>query len=254
MPAVEQTFGWQEAIIAFAIILTASFLVSWVATDLLRLSRGVYVAILALTALALGSAYLAWSGTSLTELVEAGWAWGILAGLLAAAVSAPMIRRLPSRPHPRGAQLGGSLLWEGLVYGFAEAILLATLPVLAAWQVAAAAGWTDDGWPKVASGALAIGGALLVVLVHHLGYAEFRVRAARPKLLGALVVCGLQAVAFLLTGNVLAPVIAHIVLHGQIIVRGIELPPQAPRAGMVPVTANRGPTHVPAEAGHRVRG
>lgn len=64
---------------------------------------------------------------------------------------------------------------------------------------------------------MAIAGALLVILVHHLGYAEFRARAARAKLLGAVVTCGLQAIAFLLTGNILAPVIAHIVLHGQMV-------------------------------------
>ena len=37
--------------------------------------------------------------------------------------------------------------------------------------------------------------------------------------------CGIQALAFLLTGNVLAPVVAHIVLHGELTLRGIEMPP-----------------------------
>ena len=75
------------------------------------------------------------------------------------------------------------------------------------------------------SGALAVVGALFVILVHHLGYREFRARAARKMLGGALVGCGIQALAFLLTGNVLAPVVAHIVLHGQLTLRGIEMPP-----------------------------
>lgn len=37
--------------------------------------------------------------------------------------------------------------------------------------------------------------------------------------------CGLQAVAFLVTGNVLAPVVAHIALLFQLILRGSEMPP-----------------------------
>jgi hypothetical protein len=111
------------------------------------------------------------------------------------------------------------------VYGFAEAVLLATLPVLAVWQATDALGWTDTTWAKAGSGALAVGGALFVILVHHLGYREFRARAARKMLRGALVACGIQALAFLLTGNVLAPVVAHIVLHGQLTLRGIEMPP-----------------------------
>jgi hypothetical protein len=98
-----------------------------------------------------------------------------------------------------------TLLWEAIVYGIAEGLLLATLPVLAVLQVASAAGWTEGGWVKVASGAMAIVGSLLVILVHLLGYAEFRLQAVRARLVGALVTCGPQALAFLLTGNVLAP-------------------------------------------------
>jgi hypothetical protein len=44
-------------------------------------------------------------------------------------------------------------------------------------------------------------------------------------LAGALVGCGVQGLAFLLTGNVLAPIVAHVLLHAQMILRGIELPP-----------------------------
>jgi hypothetical protein len=96
---------------------------------------------------------------------------------------------------------------------------------LAVWQATDALGWTDTTWAKAGSGALAVVGALLVILVHHLGYREFRARAARKMLRGALVACGIQALAFLLTGNVLAPIVAHIVLHGDLTLRGIEMPP-----------------------------
>jgi hypothetical protein len=114
---------------------------------------------------------------------------------------------------------------------------LATLPVLAIWQATRDLDWSR-GW----GGALAILGALFVVLVHHLGYAEFRAHAARKKLVGALLACGLQALAFLVTGNLLAPVLAHILLHGQLIARGIELPPTAigaPREHLVTLGATR---------------
>ena len=205
-----------------------AFLVTWVVTDLGHVSRTPYVAILTLTTLALAAGYLAWSGTSVNDLVTAGWGWGMLAGLVAAAVVVPLVRRLPAgRPRPEGSQLVGRLIWEGVVYGTAEAILLATLPVLAVWQATEALGWTDTTWAKVGSGALAVVGAFFVILVHHLGYREFRTRAARKMLAGALAGCGLQALAFLLTGNVLAPVVAHIVLHTQLTLRGNEMPPVA---------------------------
>ena len=117
------------------------------------------------------------------------------------------------------------MLWEGIVYGAAEAILLATLPVLAVWQATDALGWVDPAWQYAASGALAMVGAVFVVVVHHLGYREYRGRSSRKMLLGATVGCGIQALAFLLTGNVLAPIVAHIVLHWQLTLRGIEMPP-----------------------------
>ncbi len=225
MPIADPSFGWQEAATAFAVISVVAFLVTWVVTDLLRVSRTPYVAILSVATAGLAAGYLAWSGTSLAELVTSGWGWGVFAGVIVAAVMMPLVRRLPARPRAEGPLLVGRLVWEGVVYGTAEAILLATLPVLAVWQGAEAAGWTDTAWAKVGSGALAVFGALFVITVHHLGYREFRTRTARKMLAGALVGCGLQALAFLLTGNVLAPVVAHIGLHWQLTLRGNEMPP-----------------------------
>jgi hypothetical protein len=226
MPAPGATFGWQEAMLAFGVIAVAAFLVTWVTTDLLHVRRTPYIAILAVTVGGLLAGYLLWSGTSLEELITSNWAWGITAGVVAAAIATPLIRRLPSEPRPVAARLIGMVAWEGFVYGAAEAVLLATLPVLAIWQATADAGWTDGGWVKVGAGGLAIVGALLTILVHHLGYASFRRASARPMMLGALFTCGTQALAFLLTGNILAPVIAHIVLHTQLVFHGVEMPPE----------------------------
>jgi hypothetical protein len=160
---------------------------------------------------------------------------GIVGGIAAAAAVVPLVRRLPSRPRPEGPRLAGPLLWEGVVYGMAEALLLATLPVLAVWQGAEALGWTDPGVGATASGGMAIVGALMVIAVHHLGYRQFR--RSKKMMAGALAACGIQALAFLLTGNVLAPILAHIVLHGQLTLRGDELPPS--RASQEPGLAGR---------------
>jgi hypothetical protein len=225
MPHATSAFGWQEALAALAIVVIAAFLVTWLVTDRLHVRRPAYMAILGLVVVALSAGYLAWSGTSLSELVRARWGWGVVAGIVAAGVTAPLVRRLPARPHRVGVRLGEAIVWEGIVYGFSEAVLLATLPVLAVWQAMDDRGWTGGGSEDAASGSIAIAGALLVILVHHLGYVEFRSRAARPKLFGALVTCGFQAVAFLATGSIVAPVVAHILLHGQMIFRGVQLPP-----------------------------
>jgi hypothetical protein len=225
MPGADSTFGWQEAIAGFAMISIVAFLVTWIVTDLAHVSRTPYIAILSLTTLALATGYLVWSRTSVSDLATARWGWGILAGVLAAGLIVPLVRRLPAGPRPNGAQLAGRLVWEGVMYGTAEAVLLATLPVLAVWQATDALGWTGTDRGSVASGTLAVVGALFVILVHHLGYREFRRKAARKTLAGALVACGVQALAFLLTGSIIAPVVAHILLHCQLTLRGNEMPP-----------------------------
>jgi hypothetical protein len=234
----DPAFGWQEAIAAFAIIALMAFLVTWAVTDRWGVSRTPYVAILALVTLGLGAGYLAWSGTALTDLVTPAWGVAVIVGLVVGGAMAPGLRRMPHDARPEGGPLAVALVWEGLVYGTAEAILLATLPTLAVWQAADALGWTGSTWAEVGSGTLAVLGALVVITVHHLGYREFRGPSARPKLAGALVACGIQALAFLLTGNLLAPVMAHIVLHAQMVVRGIEMPP-AERAHLTPVGASQ---------------
>jgi hypothetical protein len=233
MPSSGSTFGWQEAVAALVAITFVAFLVTWVVTDLLDVSRGPYIAILGLTVAALSSGYLVWSGTSLDELVASGWAWGLIAGLVAAAIITPLVRRLPAREHPRGMRLASLFVWEDLIYGTEEALLLATLPVLAAWQAMADLGWTDGAWAEIGCGVVAIVAALIVILVHHLGYAQFRARAARRELGGVLLGCGIQALTFLVTGNVLAPIVAHVLLHTQLTLRGVEMPPASQPAASV---------------------
>jgi hypothetical protein len=65
---------------------------------------------------------------------------------------------------------------------------------------------------------------------------------------GALVVCGIQALAFLLTGNALAPIVAHIVLHGELTLRGIEMPPASHPKPVSSGTSRARVTKAPAPA------
>jgi len=245
MPVADPSFGWQEALAAFGVVSLVAFSVTWIVTDLAHVPRTPYVAILTVTTVALSAGYLAWSGTRVADLLTDGWALGFVGGAIATAVVTPLVRRLPARPRPEGAALAGRLLWEGVVYGTAEAILLATLPVLAVWQAADALAWTDTVLGKAASGVLAVCGALFVILVHHLGYREFRAKTSRKMLFGALAGCGIQATAFLVAGNALAPILAHIVLHWQLTLRGNSMPPstkaerEPPRGLDVPVVTVR---------------
>ena len=76
MPVADPSFGWQEALVAYAIVGVVAFLVTWVVTDLAHVSRTPYVAVLTLTALALTAGYLLWSGTSSDRARDVGMGAG----------------------------------------------------------------------------------------------------------------------------------------------------------------------------------
>jgi hypothetical protein len=225
MPVPVERFDASAGWGAFVVVVVFAFLVTWVVTDRLHVHRMPYIGILSALVLALGAGYLAWSGTSLRELVMDGWGWGIVAGILVGGILTPLVRRLPPTEPMRTPVSLGRYAWEGLVYGFAEGVLLASLPVIVIWQAMSDAGWTDGAGRTVATGALAVAGAVVVILVHHLGYAAFRRPSARRELVGALFGCGLQALAFAVTGNLIAPVLAHVILHAQLLSRHVQMPP-----------------------------
>jgi hypothetical protein len=225
MPTADPSFAWPQALAWFFGVAAAAFLVTWLVTDRGRVSRTPYIAVLTLVSLGLAASYVLASGTSVADLLTSNVLRAVMAGLVATALVLPLVRRLPTRPHATGARLLEEFGWEDVVYGVAEGVLLAALPVLTLWHAATDLGWTDAGVSRIVSGALALGGSLLVVLVHHLGYAEFRRREARRMLAGALVTCDLQAFAFLVTGSMLAPIVAHITLHLLMTMKNVELPP-----------------------------
>jgi hypothetical protein len=226
MPVPSGRFDAPAAWGAFVAIVVLAFLVTWVVTDRLHVRRTPYIGVLSALVLALGAGYLAWSGTSLRELAVDGWGWGVVAGILVAGILTPLVRRLPPTEPMQTPVSLRRYAWEALIYGFDEAVILASLPVILIWQAMSDAGWTEGAGRTVATGALAVAGAVLVILVHHLGYAEFRRPSARRELVGALFGCGLQAAAFAVTGNLIAPILAHVILHAQLLARHIQMPPE----------------------------
>ena len=102
-------------------------------------------------------------------------------------------------------------VWEGLLYGAAEGMLLSVLPVLSAWQSFYLLGWTDTTAGAIGSGMLAlVASVLVVIVVHHLGYREFR---GRREIVMPILGCGVLSVAYLLTRSPIAPVGGHFLLH-----------------------------------------
>ncbi len=232
MPLPDPSLSWWMTLAALGVITTAAFLVSWLCTEVLHLPRAVYLATLMILTGVLAYGYLAWSGTDGIAFISAHWGWGVLGAALSglagfAAVLAGARRRgLPAPPRRRPVRAVGEMIWEGLLYGAAEGMLLSVLPVLAAWQTFALLGWTDTAFGAIGSGILAIVASAFVIWIHHLGYREFR---GTPEIALPILGCGVLSVAYLLTRSPIAAMGGHILLHTGMEIRGVPMPPYSKR-------------------------
>lgn len=229
MPASVSPIAWGGSLAWFGAIALCSFLITWVVTDLLRVRRTAYVGLLALLTGGLTYGYLAWSQTDAVGFFRYHWAWGLLAAALTIGMNLALIGLLVRRGRlhaPQGRRLHGrsrevQVLWEDVIYGASEGMLLSVLPVLVLWQMSERLGWTA-GWDgKLAAGALAFGGSLVVIGVHHLGYREYRSKRMAEPYLG----CVLFTLAYMLTGSPLAAMAGHMGTHDAMLSHGFELPP-----------------------------
>lgn len=221
---------WWSQLIWLSALTLGSFLVTWLVTDVFRIGRTPYIAFLAVLTGGFLFGYLGWSKMDVSAFLTHQWPWG----LLGVAIAGPLLimllaqgRRAQSQilapaPRPQGLRLVGVLLWEGVVYGTAEGLLLSVLPVLVTWQMLSALGWTQTWIGVVFTGVFAIVASLLVIVVHHLGYREFR----GPQIAGAMMSCGILSLAYLLTANPLAAIGGHIIMHMGAVLQGIALPPR----------------------------
>lgn len=222
MPIPTEAAPWQGSLLWLLALALAAFLVSWLVTDRWHAGRTPYVAVLAVVTAVFTVGYLTWAGISAVDFVTTRWLWGVVAALLTGAVLAyGMTHMAATVPPEHGARRAERLAWEGVVYGVSEGLLLSTLPALMTWEAVHELGWS--GAPGTLSRALLpLVASVVVIVVHHLGYPEFR--APREMAL-PVVGCGLLTVAFQVTGNLLTAPLGHVIMHGAAVLHRTELPP-----------------------------
>lgn len=210
---------WAEAMVVLAGLLGAGFLVSWISTEVLHLSRHAYVAVLAVVTAVAAVVVAEVAGASLAEFIAHHWALGLAGALVTGlGTGAAMRRKEPGTEHLDADELRVAAVWEGVIYGIAEGVLLSVLPVFIVWQAAA-----DAGWNNPAAWAAGLFASVVMIAVHHFGYWDFR----GPKVGLAIVGCGVLTLGYLVTGSLLAAALGHVLLHIVGITAGIQLPPHA---------------------------
>ena len=207
-------------LLAAAVVLADAGIVSgW-----LHLGRGWFVPVHAIIVGGFTAAYLAATGIRPAVQLRRRWRAGLVGGLVFGAVLAYGVSGQPASARPEGAHLAAALIWLGVVYGTADALLITVVPVLAVYGSRPAEELRAVG-ARARWGGMALLASLVVAAAYHLGFQEFRGGALLQPLVGNAIVTA----AYLLTGNPLAPVLAHVVMHGAAVLHGAgttyQLPP-----------------------------
>ena len=196
---------------------------SGVFSSLLQLGRPWFVLAHAVVVLGFVTAYCRSAGINALRQVQRRWLSGMLGGLGFGIILVRGVLRQPGSPAPGDGELAVALVWLGLVYGLADALLLNVVPVLSVYGSRGSELHRDFAH-RLRWGLAAVGGSLFVTALYHLGFAEYR----GPVLVQPLIGNAIITASYLLTGNPLAPIIAHVIMHGAAVMHGPETTFQLP--------------------------
>jgi hypothetical protein len=193
-------------------------------SSLLRLDRAAFVLAHAVLVAGFVAVYVRRAGLDVAQQLQRRRLGGMIGGLVFGLLLVPGVLEQPASAPPRGGDLAVALVWLGVVYGAVDALLLTVVPVLSIYGsrgAELARGFTHRlGW-----GLAALGGSLFATTLYHLGFAEFR----GPSLVQPLIGNAIITASYLLTGSPLAPLLAHVIMHGAAILHGpattVQLPP-----------------------------
>jgi hypothetical protein len=161
------------------------------------------------------------NGETFARHLRRHWPAGVLVGLGLGALLAMAVTRQPGSSLPSGLHLAWALVWLGLVYGVLDALLLNVLPVMVLDRPTI----SPKSWSvRLRAAAIALAASMLVTGVYHLGYREFR----GPQLAQPLIGNAVLTAGYLLTGNVAAPLLGHVIMHGAAVLHGMETTSQLP--------------------------
>ncbi len=217
-----------ELLLAFAWVLAAGTLgliISALFAGKMRIPRRRFLApyVIITSLFLLGFFY--WNSIDLDDFLLQNWPYGVIAGVVVGAILARNVLSQPSSTVSNDRDSPVDILWLGIVYGTIDALLLNVMPVIALWNSLGQIGLLST-WPLQAFTAiLCLGASLLVTLLYHVGYVEFRNRKIGLVLVGNTMI----TLAYLLSTNPLGAILSHTIMHIAAVIRGpeatIQLPP-----------------------------
>lgn len=190
----------------------------------LRLKRNIYLLFYIPFSAAVFIFFLISNDLNIGDQIAHNWYWGLTGAVLASAFVFKNVLSQPSSERNKGLALVSDILWPGFAYGLIDALLLSVLPILAIRTAFSGADWTTGWAGKIGLAVLGLLASLLVTVVYHLGYPEFRGK----KVIWPAIGNGVLSVAFLVTVNPLAAILPHIGMHILAMIHGRETTGQVP--------------------------
>lgn len=196
---------------------------SGVFSSLLQLGRPWFVLAHAVVVLGFLTLYCRSAGVNALRQAQRRWVSGMLGGLGFGISLVRGVLQQPGSPALRDGDLAVALVGLGLGYGLADALLLNVVPVLSIYGSRGSE--LHRGFAhRLRWGLAAVGGSLFVTAFYHLGFAEYRGPSVVQPLIGNAIITA----SYLLTGSPLAPIIAHVMMHGAAVIHGPETTVQLP--------------------------
>ena len=168
--------------------------------------------------------YLRWDGVDVGQALARNWLWGIIGAVVVGALMTKNVASQPPSTTPKGADLIGRLLWWGVVYGALDGVFLTVVPVLAVQGIFAAVAWSGTWYGVVVLGLVALIASIYITTAYHLGYPEFRNKRVLLPVAGNTII----TLGMLVTGNPLAAIVSHAIMHIAAVVHGAEATAQLP--------------------------
>jgi hypothetical protein len=189
--------------------LAIAFLIPFVLTDLTSVDRDLYYGVYGAAVFAFVALWLRTTTRSPRAVLQHHWRSGLLLAVAFIAVMVGVVLTETSTSHPGGLAFVGALAWRGVVYGFADGLILSAFPIVAVFLAFSGRRLLDSWHGKAAVGALALATSLLFTAVYHAGYSDFRSAKLRKPLAGDV----MWSIPTLATLSPIASPITHAGLH-----------------------------------------
>jgi hypothetical protein len=202
------------------------FLVPFVFPDVLDVPRDLYYAVYVAAVVGFFVMWARASQETIGEMVRRRWKLTALLTVGAVAlVSLIVLRTQDATAHPDGLTFAGAIVWRGVVYGFADGLLLSAFPILAVFAAFKGTKLRGRLFGKVLIGVAAVVASLLMTVTYHMGYNDFRSDKVQEPLKGDV----FWSAPTLLTLNPLGAPAAHAGMHVTAVIHSydtdIMLPP-----------------------------